>query len=179
MSLATVLAELYSDPESIRRLATEAGIDVARINLAQPAVNAWPHVIQEAERQTRMAALAAIALREYPTYAPLQLALAEALPAAVTPDPLPVRVGRLEQRVDGHESTLRRILEMIDPGPRRRTAMALFWCILIVLWSSWLIVDIRGWYLANPVQAIGITLAAIVAAFVVRWLPEADHGDKS
>lgn len=179
MSLATVLAELYSDPESIRRLATEAGIDVARINLAQPAINAWPHVIQEADRQTRMAALAAIALREYPTYAPLQLALAEASPAAVTPDPLPVRVSLLEHRVDGHESTLRRILEMIDPGPRRRTAMALFWGILIVLWSSWLIVDIRGWYLSNPVQAIGITLAAIVAAFVVRWLPEADHGDKT
>lgn len=179
MSLATVLAELYSDPESIRRLATEAGIDVARINLAQPAVNAWPHVIQEADRQTRMAALAAIALREYPTYAPLQLALAETSPAAVTPDPLPVRVSLLEHRVDGHESTLRRILEMIDPGPRRRTAMVLFWGILIVLWSSWLIVDIRGWYLSNPVQAIGITLAAIVAAFVVRWLPEADHGDKT
>lgn len=179
MSLETVLAELYGDRQSIERVAHEANIDLARVAFAARPADTWHAVIQEADRQTRMAALAAIALREYPTYAPLALALAEASPPLVTPDPLPVRVSLLEHRVDGHESTLRRILEMIDPGPRRRTAMALFWGILIVLWSSWLIVDIRGWYLSNPVQAIGITLAAIVAAFVVRWLPEADHGDKT
>lgn len=175
MSLETVLAELYNDRQSIERIAHEAGIDLVHVAFAARPADTWHAVIQEAERQTCMAALAAIALREYPTYAPLQLALAEASPAAVTPDPLPVRVGRLEQRVDGHEITLRRILEMIDPGPRRRTAMALFWGILIVLGASILIVEIRTWYLANPLQAIGIVVAAILAAFTVRWLPEADH----
>ena len=180
MSVETVLAELYSDPESIRRVAHEANVDLTRVAFAPRAADTWHAIIQEAERQSRTAALAAIAVREYPNYAPLQLALAESVPSAIVPpDPIPVRVGRLEQRVDGHELTLRRILEMIDPGPRRRTAMALFWGILVTLWSSWLIVDIRVWYLSNPVQAVGISLAAIVAALVVRWLPEADHGDGS
>lgn len=179
MTLQAVLAELYSEPASIKRLATEAGIDVARIAWTQPAVNIWTAVIEEARRQSRLTALAAIVNHEYPTYEPLQLALVTAgETSAVAHDPLPVRVGRLEQRVDGHESTLRHILEAIDPGPRRRTAMALFWGILITLWSSWLIYDIREWYISNPVQAIGITLAAIIAAFVVRWLPEADRGNE-
>lgn len=180
MALNAVLAELYTDTASIRRIATEAGVDVARIAWTQPAVNSWAAVIDEARRQSRLTALAAIVNHEYPTYEPLQLALATAgETSAVAHDPLPVRVGRLEQRVDGHEGTLRRILETIDPGPRRRTAIALFWGILVTLWSSWLIYDIREWYIANPVQAIGITLAAIIAAFVVRWLPEADRGNES
>ena len=176
-ALSSVLADLYSDPESIRRLAAEAEIDIARVNLSQPAINAWAAVVREAERESRMAALAAIVIREYPAYAPLQAALAEVAPAApaAAHDPIPVRVGRLEQRVEHHETTLRRILAAIDPGPRRRTAMALFWGILVALWSSWLIFDIREWYLSNPVQAIGISLAALLAAFIVRWLPEADR----
>jgi hypothetical protein len=57
--------------------------------------------------------------------------------------------------------------------------MALFWGILAVLGASWLIVEFRMWYLSNPVQALGITIAAILTALIVRWLPEADHGDKS
>lgn len=180
MALSAVLAEIYSDAESIRRVAAEAGIDVARVNWNQTPINVWTRVIQEAQQNERMPALAAVAMREYPTYVPLHLAFAELVPAAVAaPDPIPVRVGRIEQRVDNHETLLKHIMSVIDPGPRRRTAMALFWGILVVLGASWLIVEFRMWYLANPVQAIGISLAAIVAALIVRWLPEADHGDKT
>ena len=178
MALNSVLAELYSDTESIRRIANESGIDVARIAWTQPPVNVWAAVIEEARRQSRLTALAAIVIREYPTYEPLQLALVTAgETSAVAHDPLPVRVGRLEQRVDGHETLLKRIMAEIDPGPRRRTAMALFWGILVVMGASWLIFEFRAWYISNPVQAIGITAAAIITAFVVRWLPEADRGD--
>lgn len=179
MALENVLAELYQDRASIDRIAQEAGIDTARLPTAGRPLDIWHLVIQEAQRQSRMAALAAIVMHEYPNYTPLHLAIAETTPAAmVPPDPIPVRVGRLEQRVDGHDGIIRRILEQIDPGPRRRTACAIFWAILIVLWSSWMIVDIRVWYLSNPVQAGVLTAAAIIVAFIVRWLPEADR-DKS
>lgn len=177
MSLENVLSELYQDRASIDRIAQESGIDTARLPAGGRPVDTWHLIIQEAQRQSRMAALAAIVMHEYPNYTPLHLAIAEAQPGAMTPpDPIPVRVGRLEQRVDGHDTLLKRILAQVDPGPRRRTSCAIFWLILLVLWSSWMIVDIRVWYVANPVQAIGITLTAIVAALVVRWLPEADNG---
>lgn len=177
MALETVLAQLYQDRPSIDRIATEADIDIARLPVAGRPIDTWHLIIQEAQRQSRMAALAAIVMREYPHYAPLHLAIAETTPAAmIPPDPIPIRVGRLEQRVDGHESMLQRIMAQIDPGPRRRTAMAIFWGILAVLAASWLIMEFRQWYLANPVQAVGITAAAIIVAFIVRWLPEADRG---
>ena len=176
MALENVLAELYQDRASIDRIAHEAGIDVTHVAMTARAVDTWHAIIQEAQRQSRMAALAAIVMREYPNYTPLHLAIAEAQPAAMTPpDPLPVRVGRLENQVERHETTIEWLIRHVDPGPRRRTAVAIFWSILVVLWSSWMIVDIRIWYLANPVQAAGVTVAAIIAACIVRWLPEADN----
>ena len=176
MSLETVLAELYQDRASIDRIAHEANIDLARVPVSSRAADTWHAVIQEAQRQNAMTALAAIVMREYPHYTPLHVAIAEAQPAAMKPpDPLPVRVGRLENQVERHETTLEWLMRHVDPGPRRRTAVAIFWAILVVLWSSWMIVDIRLWYLANPVQAAGVTVAAIIAALIVRWLPEADN----
>ena len=176
MSLETVLAELYPDRTSIDRIAHEAEIDLAHVPVSSRAADTWHAVIVEAQRQNAMTALAAIVMREYPHYTPLHVAIAEAQPAAMKPpDPIPIRVGRLEQRVDGHDTLLKRILAQVDPGPRRRTAVMIFWAILLVLWSSWMIVDIRLWYFENPVQAIGITVAALIAALVVRWLPEADN----
>jgi hypothetical protein len=37
-----------------------------------------------------------------------------------------------------------------------------------------MVAPVREWYLANPIQAAVISAAAIIVAFVVRWLPEAD-----
>lgn len=176
MALETVLAELYQDRPSIDRIAHEAGIDLARVPVSSRAADTWHAVIVEAQRQNLMTALAAIVMREYPHYTPLHVAIADTQPQAMTPpDPLPVRVGRLESQVDRHETAIEWLRRHVDPGPRRRTAVMLFWTILLVLWSSWMIVDIRLWYLSNPVQAVGITAAAIIAALVVRWLPEADN----
>lgn len=178
VALENVLAELYQDRASIDRIAHEANIDLARVPVSSRAADTWHAVIVEAQRQNLMTALAAIVMREYPSYTPLHLAIQDAAPAAMlSPDPLPIRVGRLESRVDNHETAIEWLRRHVDPGPRRRTAVALFWAILLVLWSSWMIVDIRLWYLSNPVQAIGITAAALIAALVVRWLPEADNGD--
>ena len=85
-----------------------------------------------------------------------------------------MEVGRLKQRVDTHETLLRRIMAELDPGPRKRTARTIFYAVLVALWSSWMVAPIREWYLANPIQAAVISAAAIIVAFVVRWLPEAD-----
>ena len=178
MTLENVLAELYSDRQSIERVAHEAGVDLARVSMSSRAADTWHAITQEAQRQNRMTSLAAIAMAEYPNYTPLHLAVQDSAPAAMLPpDPLPVRMGRLESRVQEHETAIQWLRRHVDPGPRRRTAVMIFWAILLVLWSSWMIVDIRAWYIANPAQAIGITLTAIVAALVVRWLPEADNGD--
>lgn len=178
MALETVLAELYQDRASIDRVAHEAGIDLARVPVSSRAADTWHAVIVEAQRQNLMTALAAIVMSEYPNYTPLHVAITEAHPKAMTPpDPLPIRVGRLENQVERHETAIEWLRRNVDPGPRRRTAVMLFWAILLVLWSSWMILDIRLWYLANPVQAVGITVAALIAALVVRWLPEADNGD--
>ena len=178
VALENVLAELYQDRASIDRIAHEAGIDLSRVPVSSRAADTWHAVIVEAQRQNVMAALTAIVMREYPNYTPLHVAIAETQPAAMAPpDPLPVRVGRLENQVERHESAIEWLRRHVDPGPRRRTSVALFWAILLVLWSSWMILDIRLWYITNPVQAVGITVAAIIAALVVRWLPEADNDD--
>jgi hypothetical protein len=176
MTLESALAELYSDRASIERIATDAGLDVSLIAWAPRPLDTWHSVVSQARQQSRLLALVAVPLREYPYHVGLHTAVQAEIPAVTAPvAEIPVRVGRLEQRVDGHETMIQRIMAAIDPGPRRRTSVALIWGILFVLWSSWLIVDIRTWYLANVAQAAIITIAAVLAAFVVRWLPEADR----
>ena len=61
MALENVLAELYQDRASIDRIAHEAGIDVTHVAMTARAVDTWHAIIQEAQRQSRMAALAALA----------------------------------------------------------------------------------------------------------------------
>lgn len=175
MTLPAVLAELYTDRQSAERLAHEAGLDTAHVAWSPRMDDTWHSLVEEARRQHRLYELTAIALREYPRHTPLRLAVDEALPGAVvTHSELPIEVGRLKQRVDTHETLLRRIMAELDPGPRKRTARTIFYAVLLALWSSWMIAPIREWYLVNPIQAAVITAAAVIVAFVVRWLPEAD-----
>lgn len=175
MTLQAVLAELYTDRQSAERLAREAGLDTARVAWSPRMDDTWHSLVEDARMQSRLYDLAAIALREYPRHTALRLAVDEALPgAAVTHSELPIEVGRLKQRVDTHETLLRRIMAELDPGPRKRTARTIFYAVLLALWSSWMIAPIREWYLVNPIQAAVITAAAVIVAFVVRWLPEAD-----
>lgn len=177
MSLENILAELYPDRQTIDRVAHEANVDLTHVPVSNVAADTWHAVVKEAIRQNQMVALAAVAMREYPTYAPLHLAVREALPnAALQSSELPVRVGRLEQRVDGHDTLLKRIVAEIDPGPRRRTARAAIYVAVVLLLMSWAVLDTRAWYVANPVQAIVIVAVVVAFVIVVRYVSKPDDG---
>ena len=60
------LADLYDDQRSAGRMADDAGLDAARIERADRAVNYWHSILREAERQGKMDALLALAVKEYP-----------------------------------------------------------------------------------------------------------------
>lgn len=81
----------------------------------------------------------------------------------------------IEHRVSTLERDMRRLWGMVKPGPRQMTAKLLFWAMLVALWSMWMIKEIRDWLIRYPFQAILITLALVVAALIIRWLPEDDH----
>ena len=175
MSLQAVLAELYTDRQSAERIARTAGVDPAHVAWSPRMDDTWHSLVEEARRQNRLYDLVAVVVREYPHHEPLRLAAEEAMPGAViTPSELPMEVGRLKHRVDTHETLIRRILAEIDPGPRKRTARTIFYAVLIALWSSWMVAPIREWYVINPIPAAVVSAAAVIVAFVVRWLPEAD-----
>jgi hypothetical protein len=176
-ALHQVLAEIYSSEESARRVAREAGIDVTHVSWSPRMDDTWHSIVEEARQQTLLYDLVEVAQRQYPRRDDLRLAAEEDVPGdLVTHANLPLEVGRLKQQVATHDTLLRRIMAEIDPGPRKRTARAIFYAVLIALWSSWMIAPIREWYFVNPVPAAVVTAAAIVVAFVVRWLPEADNG---
>lgn len=84
---------------------------------------------------------------------------------------LEVRVGALERDVSWLKS-------VIKPGVRQTASRVIFYGLLIVAWSLWMIGEIRAWMLAHPAQAIVITTAIFVAALIVRWLPEDEQHDK-
>jgi hypothetical protein len=87
-------------------------------------------------------------------------------------DPAPI-----EHRVSTLERDVRRLWGIIRPSPRQMTAKLLFWGLLVSLWSMWMIKEVRDWLIAYPFQAIAITLALVVAALIIRWLPEDEHHD--
>ena len=68
MALSDVLAELYVDENSARRVAKAAGVDVARIAFTGTAANTWASLVEEAVHQKRLAEVVALALSEYPRH---------------------------------------------------------------------------------------------------------------
>lgn len=68
MALSDVLAELYADENSARRVAKAAGVDVARITFTGTAANTWASLLDEAVHQKRLAEVIALALAEYPRH---------------------------------------------------------------------------------------------------------------
>ncbi len=48
--LRTILAELYSDEASIRRVIGDAGIDSARVSFGTNAQNCWHSILTEANK---------------------------------------------------------------------------------------------------------------------------------
>jgi hypothetical protein len=81
----------------------------------------------------------------------------------------------VEHRVTALERDVRRLWVMVKPGPRQLLAKVIFYGLLFGMWSLWMIKEIRDWLLTHPAQAIAITLAVMVAALIIRWLPEDDH----
>lgn len=72
--LRQILAELYPDERSIRRLVADAGLDVAAMPIDAHALNSWHAVLAEAAKHHQVAALLARAESEYPHNQPLRQA---------------------------------------------------------------------------------------------------------
>ncbi len=85
-ALRDALAELYPDEPSARRVCRDTGLDVRQISFSTHAVNNWTAILDEAEKQTVVPDLVAVARKDYPKYTPLlnaATAYEQALPAAV------------------------------------------------------------------------------------------------
>jgi formylglycine-generating enzyme required for sulfatase activity len=104
-ALREALAQLYDDAASARRIATDAGVDVTRIELTTHAVNNWQAILSEAAKANQVVALIGVARGEYPANGALQAAsvayqrwLAEQAAVSVPPtvdgerSPLPANV---------------------------------------------------------------------------------------
>ncbi|MFN8494026.1 MAG: SUMF1/EgtB/PvdO family nonheme iron enzyme [Caldilineaceae bacterium] len=63
--LRAVLATLYSDETSTRRVATDAGLEIARIPFTGQATNNWHAILGEADKTGQIDDLLAVAQREY------------------------------------------------------------------------------------------------------------------
>lgn len=75
--LRNVLAELYPDEASVRRVVQEAGLNVGRLRIEATAVDTWHGVLMEAIHSDRMQGLWEVAVREYGRFVPLLMAIDE------------------------------------------------------------------------------------------------------
>lgn len=64
--LRRLLLDLYDDPQLIRMVAEDAGLNVVRINMGGSAVNVWHAVLGEAQKVGAINTLVNTALTEYP-----------------------------------------------------------------------------------------------------------------
>lgn len=67
--LRSAFAYLYSDPESIKIIASDAGMDSTKIKLQGSADQIWFNVLEEAERRSKIDVLVQLARKEYPNKA--------------------------------------------------------------------------------------------------------------
>jgi hypothetical protein len=74
-ALRDVLASLYPDEASARRVAAQAGLEVGRISFSPLAVNNWHAILAEAERSDRLQALIQVVRAEYGANRALQRVL--------------------------------------------------------------------------------------------------------
>ena len=63
--LRNVLAKLYPDEVSMRRISHDAGLDLTRISFNSSAINNWHSILIEAENVGRVDALLTVVLQEY------------------------------------------------------------------------------------------------------------------
>ena len=88
------------------------------------------------------------------------------------------KVAPIEHRVSSLEVEVRRLWAALKPGPRLLVAKIVFYGLLVGLWSMWMVKEVRDWFLLHPAQAIVITLAVLLAALIIRWLPEDNHDER-
>jgi hypothetical protein len=63
--IRTALANLYSDVESIRRIAYDSGLSEAQIVVSNHALNSWYNVLQEAKKRRKLDKIILLALKDY------------------------------------------------------------------------------------------------------------------
>jgi hypothetical protein len=84
----------------------------------------------------------------------------------------------LEHRVGKLERDILWVKGVLRPGPRAVVARVVFYGLLISVWSMWMIKEIRDWLIFHPLQAVTLTLVMVIAALIIRWLPEDDHDQR-
>lgn len=175
-SLVAVLARLYSDPASLNRVLMSAGVDTARVEHSDRAIDAWHSAITEAEAQGRVAGILAVAEAEYPHHA--ELANAAGVWRARTGNSVhihSVTLGQTIQRVENLEREVRRIWRFIVPPPRRRVSLILCILVLIAWWTC--VITLWPWYLTNIGPAALINAAFPVVAYILWWLGQEDRDE--
>lgn len=84
----------------------------------------------------------------------------------------------LEHRVGKLERDVLWLKAVLSPGPRAIVARVVFYALLIAVWSMWMVKEVRDWLIYHPVQAIALSLVMVIAALIIRWLPEDGHDQK-
>lgn len=84
----------------------------------------------------------------------------------------------LEHRVGKLERDILWIKGVLKPGPREIVARVVFYALLVAVWSMWMVKEIRDWLIFHPAQAITLTLVMVIAALIIRWLPEDDNDQR-
>ncbi len=91
---------------------------------------------------------------------------------------VPQNTAHIEQRIGVLERDVKKLWEFVKPGPRQTVGRVVFFGLLALTWSMWMIKESRDWLIDNPAEAIVISLALVMAALIIRWLPEDDHDQR-
>lgn len=84
----------------------------------------------------------------------------------------------LDHRVSKLERDVLWLKGVLQPGTRAIVARFVFYGLLVAAWSMWMVKEVRDWLIFHPAQAITLTLVMVVAALIIRWLPEDDHDQR-
>lgn len=84
----------------------------------------------------------------------------------------------IEHRVTVLERDVGWLKSILKPGPRAVVGRVVFYGLLVAVWSMWMVKEVRDWLIFHPAQAITLTLVMVIAALIIRWLPEDDHDQR-
>lgn len=88
----------------------------------------------------------------------------------------------LDQRVSVLEREVKTLRDLwrafTKPSPRQIVSRSVFYVILVLAWSMWMVKEMRDWLIFHPAQAITLTLVMVLAALIIRWLPEGNDHDQ-